>query len=55
MPEKTAQCRYTQKLQRCPNPSVDPIGEVLLCLQHLARTVELLKARGFTITPPKEN
>lgn len=55
MPEKTAQCRYTGRYQRCTSPAIDPVGEVLLCHEHLARAMELLKARGFTITAPKED
>lgn len=54
MPTRNPQCRYTGKFHRCPNEAVDAVGEVLLCIEHLGRTVELLQARGFTVTPPKE-
>jgi hypothetical protein len=46
------QCRYSGKYQRCGNEAVDPVGEVLLCAQHLGRTIELLKAKGFVVTSP---
>lgn len=55
MTEKTVQCRYTGKYQRCGNQAVDPVGEVLLCTEHLGRTMELLRARGFTITAPNDS
>lgn len=43
-------CRYTGKYQRCTGEAVDPIGEVLLCTEHLARAVELLRSRGVEVT-----
>jgi len=49
---RKAQCRYTQKFNRCPNPAVDSVGEVLLCMEHLGRTIELLRNQGFRIIPP---
>jgi hypothetical protein len=49
------QCRYTSKHQRCGNEAVDPVGEVLLCQHHLALTIELLAAHGYTVMLPKSS
>lgn len=52
------QCRYlTRHANQCTGEPVDATeqAELLLCTRHLADALELLKARGFTITPPKEN
>jgi hypothetical protein len=49
---KTVQCRYTDKLRRCPNPAVESTGDVLLCNAHILKTIQLLEAYGFTVTAP---
>lgn len=52
------QCRYLSRHgNQCTGEPVDTgdQAELLLCTRHLGNALELLKARGFTITPPKEN
>jgi hypothetical protein len=47
-------CRYlTRYGNQCTGEPVDDSeqAEVLLCTRHLGNAIELLKARGFTITP----
>ncbi len=51
-PVGVIRCRYTGKYQRCGEVAVDPYGEVLLCQGHLARTIELLRAKGFRVEAP---
>jgi hypothetical protein len=57
--EKAMTCRYLNRYAvQCTGEPVDPDGEVLLCTRHLGNALELLKAKGFTITAPatdKEN
>jgi hypothetical protein len=58
--EKAMKCRYLNRhAVQCTGEPVDLEGEVLLCTRHLGQALELLKARGFTITAPatgeKEN
>jgi hypothetical protein len=55
MRRQTDQCRYlTRSENRCTGEVVDNTeqAEVYLCTRHLGEAVQLLKARGFTITPP---
>ncbi|WP_157437240.1 hypothetical protein [Actinoplanes subtropicus] len=52
------QCRYvTRHGNQCTGEPVDTSAqaEILLCTRHLGNALELLKARGFVISPPKEN
>lgn len=43
-------CRYlVRHLNQCTSEVVDPDGEILLCAQHLARALELIK-RGMKTT-----
>ncbi len=51
-PVGVIRCRYTGKYQRCTGEAIDPVGEVLLCHEHLARTIELLRAKGFRVEAP---
>lgn len=46
-------CRYLDRFGgQCTGEPIDPTGEVLICTKHGARFIELLKAKGFTITAP---
>jgi hypothetical protein len=45
-------CRYLGKFNRCTAEAVDPVGEVLLCAQHLARAIEFLRSLGMKIQAP---
>lgn len=51
--ERIVRCRYQGKYLACTGEAIDPVGEVLLCTSHLLLTIELLRAKGFTVTPPK--
>lgn len=38
-------------VNRCESEAIDPAGEILLCLKHAARAIELLgRQPGITIT-----
>jgi hypothetical protein len=49
------QCRYAVKYEPCGNEAVDPLGEVLICHRHLALTIELLAAHGYTVQLPESS
>ncbi|MEU7742000.1 hypothetical protein [Nonomuraea sp. NPDC049158] len=55
-PERRPICRYlVRHLNQCTSEVVDPDGEILLCAQHLARALELIrrgmKSTGITRVP----
>jgi hypothetical protein len=46
-------CRYLGRRGiQCTAEVVDDQGEIMLCQHHLARAVELLANRGFTVLLP---
>lgn len=43
-PVRTPRCRMLDsKLNRCPNPALDPLAKVLICAKHAARVLELVR------------
>jgi hypothetical protein len=55
MSRPTTQCRYlTRNGNQCTGEPADMgvEAEALLCTRHLGDVLELLKAKGFTITAP---
>jgi hypothetical protein len=52
----SARCRYLDRFGgQCTGQPVDPMGEVLLCRRHLALTIELLAAHGYTVLLPESS
>lgn len=46
-------CRYLRRNEeQCTAEVVDEHGELLICAKHLARAMELLAQRGFSLMPP---
>jgi hypothetical protein len=45
--EKVVRCRYTGEHSDdfCTGEAADPQGEILLCLKHLGRAMELIERR----------
>lgn len=45
--ERKTRCRYLREETRgqCTAEAADPNGEILLCIKHLARAVELIKQK----------
>lgn len=50
-------CRYLRRgaAGQCTAEAVDELGEIMLCQHHLARTMELLASRGFTVLLPESS
>lgn len=47
-------CRYLRRNNaQCTAEVADEQGEILLCTKHLARAVELLRARGARVEVPQ--
>lgn len=43
-PPRAVRCRYLDRLSnQCTSEAVDPEGEVLLCVHHLGRALELVR------------
>lgn len=46
-PARRVTCRYLDHhSNRCTGEAVDPAGEILLCVAHLARALELVRNRA---------
>lgn len=46
-PDRLTRCRYLDRYDnRCTGEAVDPEGEVLLCITHLGRALELFRRRA---------
>lgn len=46
MSDRRITCRYLRKdSNQCTAEAVDPSGEILLCIKHMARTIEMVRAR----------
>lgn len=52
MSDQLPQCSYTG-LRRCMGHPVDPAAQVPLCLKHMSRVLEDLRARGIRIALPQ--
>lgn len=47
------QCRYLRRNDaQCTAEAADESADLLMCTKHLGRAIELLKAKGFTVTAP---
>jgi len=52
----TARCRYLDRFGgQCTGQPADPNGEILLCLRHLGRAIDLLGDHGYTVLPPESS
>lgn len=46
-------CRYLRRNEaQCTAEVVDEQGEALLCSKHVARVIQMLGARGYTVLLP---
>lgn len=49
---RLVRCRYLRRNdEQCTGEAVDELGEILLCTKHLARALELVKARTAGALP----
>lgn len=47
LPPRRIRCRYLDRNDnRCTSEVVDEVGEILLCVHHLARALELIRRRA---------
>lgn len=48
--ERRVSCRYTRRDGNlCTGEAVDPDGEVLLCVKHLGRAMEMIRGRQMLL------